>query len=365
MAPRPNSEPIRVLVVEDSPAQRELLVSLLKRGGFAVVGTAGNGQQAVTAAERLRPDIVLMDIHLPGLNGYAATQQIMRRRPTPIVLISSISGDPAQRTVEALAAGALAAIRTPSGPHHPDHIRDRDALCTLVRLMAGVPVVTRFAPRGEHPAGRQDDLRHSGAAAQAQLPSIAAAPPRILAVAASTGGPQTLQRVLRDLGPDFPLPVVVVQHITAGFAAPLAEWLMRVIPAQVCIAQQHEALLPGRIYLAPDGAHLTVDALGRAALKPPKAGERFCPSADQLFASVATVYGASAIGVILTGMGDDGAQGLRALRMAGGYTLAQDAASCVVPGMPVAAQEQGAVERVVPLADLAAAVWERLTGVGA
>lgn len=361
MARRTKTEPIEVLLVEDSPAQQQMLIALLTRGGFAVVGAVNDGKAALVATEQLRPDIIVMDIHLPGMNGYLTTQQIMRRCPTPIVLISSVHGDPAQRSVEALAAGALAVVGTPAGPLHADHARDRDALCTTVRLMADVPVVTRFAQRTEQPRSVHVDSSRSGTASTAPRQSVVQASPRLLAMAASTGGPQTLQRVLRDLGPDFPIPIVVVQHITAGFTTSMVEWLARVIPFQVCLAQHDAALLPKHVYLAPDGAHLIVQTRGHITLRSPSPDERYCPSADQLFASVATAYGAGAIGMILTGMGDDGAQGLRALRAAGSYTLAQDAASCVVAGMPMAAVRNGAVEQVEPLANLAAAVWERLT----
>lgn len=353
------TKPISVLVVEDSPAQQELLVALLTQGGFTVAGVVSNGKAAIATTESLHPDIVVMDIHLPSLNGYEATKQIMQRCPTPIVLISSIRSNLGQHSVEALAAGALAVVRTPAGPLHADHAHERDALCTTVRLMANVPVITRFAQRGALP-----QQSYPSALPLVQQRSAAPATPQILAIAASTGGPQTLQRVLCELGANFPIPILVVQHIAAGFAEPMAEWLTRVIPLKACIARQHEALLPGSVYLAPDGAHLVVHTPAYAALRAPGPEDRYCPSADHLFASVAKAYGPGAIGVILTGMGDDGSQGLRALRAAGGYTLVQDEASCVVPGMPMAAVRNGAVERIELLANLASAVRERVAEPG-
>jgi two-component system chemotaxis response regulator CheB len=356
MAKRPAGQPIRVLVVEDSRSQRELLVGMLRVGGMDVAGTAGDGYAAVAEAQRLRPDIIAMDIHMPGLDGYAATRQIMQSCPTPIVLISSAAADQ-QRTIAALAAGALTVVRKPGGGSDPDQASDRASFLTTMRLMADVLVVTRHPDRipvqsirpGVQP-GRADYLPVAGS-------------PRILAIAASTGGPAAVQTLLNGLGFHFPLPILLAQHIARGFVAPLAEWLSATTHRPVHVAVRNEQLLPGHVYLAPDDQHMSVSMRDYAACQSIQSSDRYCPSADILFESVAAVYGRRAIGVILTGMGDDGARGLRALRAAGGYTLAQDQASCIVYGMPQAAVELGAVERVAPLADLARAVCD-LTGVG-
>lgn len=348
---------IEVLVAEGSLPLQQLLITLLTRGGFTVVGAVNSGRAALVAAERLRPDVIVMDV---ALSDAATTQQIMQRCPTPIVLVSSAAGDSGQGAVAAMAAGALAIVRMPGGLIHPDHARDRERLATTVRLMARVPVVTRFAPSANLSRSAPTPPAHPAKAQAAPHPPEPMVQPRILALAASTGGPQTLQRMLCDLGADFPLPIVIVQHITVGFAATMAEWLTRVVPFQARVAQARETVQAGRVYLAPDSAHLTLNSQGQVVLPTPSPGERYCPSADRLFASIASAYGACAIGVILTGMGDDGAEGLHALRAAGGFTLGQDAESCVVPGMPVAAAKRGAVEQARPLAHLASAVWERL-----
>jgi two-component system, chemotaxis family, protein-glutamate methylesterase/glutaminase len=355
MAKRPAGQPIRVLVVEDSPSQRELLIGLLRVGGMEVAGVAGDGHAAVAETQRLRPDVIAMDIHMPGLDGYAATRQIMQSCPTPIVLISSAADDP-QRTVAALAAGALTVVRKPGSGSDPVQASDRASFLRTIRLMADVLVVTRRPnklPAQSIPSGAQRGHAVS-------LPI--AGSPRILAIAASTGGPAAVATLLQGLGSNFPLPILLAQHIAHGFVAPLAEWLSTATQRQVHLAVRNEPLLPGHVYLAPEDQHMSVFMCDYAACRSMQSGERYCPSADILFESVAAVYGRRAIGVILTGMGDDGARGLWALRAAGGRTLAQDQASCVVYGMPQAAVKLGAVEREAPLADLARVVCD-LAGV--
>jgi two-component system chemotaxis response regulator CheB len=356
MEKRAPGQPIRVLVVEDSRAQRELLVGILQANGMAVVGTASDGHTAISSTQRLRPNVIAMDIHMPGLDGYTATRRIMELCPTPIVLISS-AGVAEQSTIAALAAGALTVVRKPGGGSTPDDVVERMQFLKIMRLMADVLVVTR---RPE-PVVFQDvaDLALSmpHTAADIHYPRAAAvgAPhPKILAIAASTGGPAAVQTILKSLGPSFPLPVLLAQHIARGFTTALADWLQSTTDMPVKIGQSTELLQPGHVYLAPDDLHLAVFARGYIANRPVHSADRYTPSADILFETVAAAYGSQAIGLILTGMGDDGARGLRTLRAAGARTLAQDAASCVVYGMPRAAVEAGAAERVVQLADLAA-----------
>lgn len=342
------NQTIRVLVVEDSRPQRELLVGLLLASGtFAVAGTASNGRDAVAATLNLRPDVIAMDIHLPLMDGYEATRQIMQRCPTPIVMISSSNGDAERRAVQSLAAGALAVVRKPGTLNAANSQEERTNFLTMLRLMAGVKVVTRHPPRLP--------------AAPAGLAHAANTHPQVLAIAASTGGPAAVQTILNGLNSNYPLPILVVQHIAHGFVGALVDWLNSTTPLPVRIAVQHERLLPGHVYLAPDDRHLLAIARGQIVLRPGLPADRYCPSADVLFDSVAKVYGAQAIGVILTGMGDDGARGLSALRAAGGVTLGQDEASCVVYGMPQAAAIAGAVSRVEALTNLAGVILT-LTG---
>ncbi len=342
--------PIRVLVVEDSLSQRALLVQLLTTSGsFLVVGVAENGRQAVKETLRLRPDVIAMDIHLPVMDGFEATREIMQRCPTPIVLISSSAGE--QKSIEALSAGALTVIRKPGG-RHVDPTDSKTFLDTL-RIMAGVRVVTRFAPR-IHPT---PTITQAGLASSREVRDRA----HILAIAASTGGPAAVQNVLIGLGAQFPLPVLLAQHIARDFVPALQDWLQRTTPLTVRIATAGERLMPGCVYLPPDGHHLLTPRRDVVGLRPAYAEERYCPSADLLFQSVAQVYGARAIGVILTGMGDDGARGLRALYDRGAMTIAQDEATCVVYGMPRSAVETGAVAKVAPLDDIASHILALVT----
>ncbi len=344
------TQPIRVLVVDDSPAQLALLVGMLRGAGdFEVVGTASDGRAAVGAVDRLRPQVVAMDIHLPLMDGYEATRRIMERCPTPVVMVSSSDGDAGRRSVQALAAGALAVVRKPGSPIHATGQADRAQFLTTLRLMSGVRVVTRHARR-------EVAAPTAPAASLLGLAPLAAPRPEVVAIAASTGGPAALQALLGGLGPGFGLPLLVAQHIARGFSAALVEWLAGVIPLPVRIARADERLEPGVVYFAPDEYHLLLGAPGRAGLIRGEAADRYCPSADRLFASVAAVYGARAIGVIMTGMGDDGARGLGQMRAAGAATLAQDEASCVVYGMPQAALAAGAVTRTCALAALPLAV---------
>ncbi len=336
------ASPIRVLVVEDSFSQRELLVRLLTASGaFVVVGVANNGRQAVQETLRLRPDIIAMDIHLPVMDGYEATREIMRRCPTPIVLISASASE--KKSIDALAAGALTVIRKPGG-HHTDPADSETFLKTL-RIMAGVRVVTRFAPR-VHPPALPDPVNPT-------LSALPAGGVQVVAIAASTGGPAAVQTTLSGLGRHFPLPVLLVQHIARDFTPALQDWLQRTTSLPIRIAIHGERLAPGHVYLPPDGFHLLAGRRGLIALRPAHADDRYCPSADLLFQSVARAYGAHAIGVILTGMGDDGARGLRELRERGAVTIAQDEASCVVYGMPRSAVEAGAVVHVAALDQIA------------
>jgi two-component system chemotaxis response regulator CheB len=352
MSTHPARQPIRVLVVEDSRAQRELLVGLLHAASqFEVAGTASNGQEAIDATLRLRPDVIVMDIHLPILDGYDATRQIMQRCPTPIVLVSS-NGDAGRRSIEAIAAGALAVMHKPTSPALASHPEDREAFLTTLRLMAGVRVVTRF-PSRQALQPRDVELRITAPRSdEVNGRARSQFAPHVLAIAASTGGPLAVQTLLRGLGGHVSLPILVAQHIARGFVPALVEWLNATVPLPVVIARHTERLQRGHVYLAPDGYHLMVRDRAVVALRASAPNDRYSPSADLLFESVARAYGAHAIGVVLTGMGDDGTQGLRALRAMGGQTFAQDEASCVVYGMPRAAVAAGVIVTIAPLTAL-------------
>ena len=331
---------IRVLVVDDSPVARELLVYLLNSDPqLQVIGVVADGEQAIEAAQRLRPDVITMDIHLPRMDGYAATRAIMESVPTRIVMVSA---SPAIQAVaasfHALEAGALAVLAKPPGPGHPEHAACTDELLRTIKVMAEVGVVKRW--------------KKTGTAAGRAYPPVTPPVParrdlRLLAIGASTGGPLVLQTILARLQQPFGAPVLIVQHISAGFVAGLVEWLGRSCDFDVRIAVHGELAQAGRVYLAPDGAHLTTHVDGRIVLTgvPPEHGVR--PAVSCLFRSVAAQYGSHAAGVLLTGMGRDGAQELKDMRDAGALTIVQDRDSSIVYGMPGEAVKLGAAQHVL------------------
>ncbi|OGG46229.1 MAG: hypothetical protein A3F84_28735 [Candidatus Handelsmanbacteria bacterium RIFCSPLOWO2_12_FULL_64_10] len=330
---------VRVLVADDSAVTREYLVYLLDaHPDLEVVGTARDGLEAVEQAERLRPDVIVMDVMMPRMDGHEATRQIMERAPAPIVMVSaSGSHDDVAMTFEAVKAGALAFQQKPRGPGHPDYVEDARRLVETVSLMAEVKVVRRWAKRE---------------------PQRPAAPPpkvnrvRVIAIGASTGGPQTIAEILGGLSTSLAVPILVVQHIAPGFVDGLAEWLNRETPLAVKVAEPDEVTLPGTVYIAPNAMQMGISSNGRIHLEAEAVRDGFCPSASHLFKSVADAYGQSAMGILLTGMGRDGADGLQQVHQAGGLTVAQDEESSVIFGMPGAAVAMGAAQYVLSATEI-------------
>jgi two-component system chemotaxis response regulator CheB len=326
---------IRVLLAEDSAVTREYLVHLVERDpALQVVGQARNGEEAVALAEELGPDVILMDIEMPRMDGYEATRRIMERVPTPIVMISAHSSKFDSKAFEALRVGALVLLNKPEGPGHPEAPAAAERLVATLKLMAEVKVVKRWPKR--EPVRRVAPVR------------INARQIRVVAIGASAGGPPTVAEILAGLPAEFPCPVLLVQHIAQGFAAGLAEWLRRATALTVTLGELHTTARPGVVYVAPDDAQMGIGSDGRITLTDDVVADGFRPSASYLLRSVARAYGASAVGVLLTGMGRDGAAGLLELRNAGGVTIAQDKASSVVFGMPMEAIRLGAAEHVLP-----------------
>ncbi|MCP4543849.1 MAG: chemotaxis-specific protein-glutamate methyltransferase CheB [Chloroflexi bacterium] len=355
--PKTRREPIRIVVVDDSPTARKLLVALFNDiDDIEVVGTADDGEMGVHITRELCPDVVTMDVRMPKMDGLEATRHIMHYQPTPIVIVtnSTMRAD-MDLTFEALHAGALTVVRKP-GLVDPE---TSAKVLKAVRLMADVPVVHRWRrekrkPDGERLSGSKRDRLPVQVEEGVALPSAAwqldvdvAQRVQRIGIAASTGGPRALLTVLRSLPADFRVPILIVQHITNGFVSGLAEWLNSMTALHVNIAGHGDIPRPGTALVAPDDYHMQLSNSGVVELcrEPPYKGLR--PSANYLFHSLADAYGSRSMGIVLTGMGDDGADGLVALRKAGGLTIAQDKQSSVIYGMPHEAVTRNAVDRML------------------
>jgi two-component system chemotaxis response regulator CheB len=333
---------IRAIVAEDSPTTRALLVATLTGDpDIQVVGEAEDGARALALAKQLKPDVVVLDVHMPIMTGWEAARRIMNEVPTPIVIVSaSTSASELQFTMEALRSGALAALPKPTGPSDPSFERAAERFVATVKDMAGVKVVRRWA-----------DTKPTGPARPSGPPPAHTA--RIAAIAASTGGPAALHRILTALPAGFPAPILLVQHLAPGFTQGLASWLASGCRIRVEVAVSGRPVQPGVAYVAPDGAHLGVHG-GQIVLSHGDAIEGFRPSATATFRSVAEAFGPAALGVVLTGMGSDGTPGLRDLAAAGGHVIAQDEATSVVHGMPGSAIAAGVAHEILPVEAIAA-----------
>ena len=344
--------PRTVLVVDDSAFMRRMVSDLIAADPrFRVVGVARDGRAALAAVHRLDPDIVTMDVEMPTLDGLAALGYIMSEAPRPVVMLSAAgAGDGADLTLRALELGAVDFVRKPSGPISLDLERVRERLFAALEAascvnLRGVPMLARPPVPGS-------------AVARPPRPAHAA-----VVVAASTGGPRALAELIPQLAATLDAAVLVAQHMPRGFTRSLAERLDGMSALRVSEAVHGEPIERDHVYIAPGGSHLVVALeagvpVARLDDGPPLWGVR--PSADPLFRSAAAAFGRQTVGVVLTGMGRDGADGLQAVRAAGGLALVQDEASAIVFGMPRAALAQGGADQVVPLHDMARAVTAAL-----
>ncbi|WP_262270366.1 MULTISPECIES: chemotaxis-specific protein-glutamate methyltransferase CheB [Microvirga] len=349
---------IRVMVVEDSLVVRQLLVHIIASDPRLVVAAAvGSAEEALREIGRVQPDVVSMDIRLPGMDGLEATRRIMSEHPTPIVVIAdSIEDSSLKISMNALRAGALTVVEKPVGLSSDGYAGIASTICTQLYIMSQVPVVRQrsFAPWRER----------STASAPGRDPEWSAMRPSIMGIAASTGGPPALAKVLGALPEDFPLPILLVQHMGAPFMEGFASWLNGLMPLKVRLAQDQEIPTAGHVYVAPGDRHLLLSPAGtlRVSVEPPLGNQR--PSATMLFRSMARSAGRRGLGVILTGMGEDGAQGLVELRQAGGYGLAEDESTAVVYGMPAAAARMGGANVSLPLDLIAPRILRLARGQG-
>lgn len=347
---------VRVLVTDDSAFMRKMISEILSKDpAIEVIGTARDGADAVAKVLSLKPQVVTLDVEMPIMDGFAALTRIMKEQPTPVVMISSLTQAGAEATIRCLGAGAVDFVGKPSGSISLDiekvgqEIAAKVKMAARVRMSAHVPAPA-VAPKPFLPSPR------------VPVPGGATLTPRVLVIGSSTGGPRALQTLLPALPGDLDVPIVVVQHMPSGFTAALAKRLDEACNYEVREAATGDFLRPGLALVAQGGKHLEFGIDGRARLTDTPPVHNVRPSVDVTVASLVQAYGARTMAVLLTGMGEDGARGLKAVRRLGGITFAEDPSTCVVYGMPKSAVEMDAVDHLLPLHAMAQAIVEAVRG---
>lgn len=366
-----NMNMVRVLIVENSPTVRELLIYTLSSDPhIQVIGTASDGAEAIEAVKQMRPDVITMDIHMPRLDGLKATRRIMETYPTPIIIVSgSYNPQELGMTFRALESGALAVFPRSINVGHPDYEKTKKELIQTVKLISEVKVVKRWRrARSESELLVASNSPNSPNSPNSQLEVKEAKEPteameameakilkpdlqlqiQVVAIGASTGGALALQTILSELPNDFPAPLLIVQHLASGFVHSFVEWLTQSSGFPVRVTADGELLTPGCAYMAPDNFHLGAEVGHRVKLSKAEPENGLRPSVSYLFRSVAEVFKQQAIGVLLTGMGKDGAMELKLMKDCGAITMAQDKESSVIHGMPGAAIKLEGATYVLP-----------------
>jgi two-component system chemotaxis response regulator CheB len=342
----PNNTQIRVLIVDDSAFMRAALMRIVASDpAIWVAGTASTGMEALLKLPSLDPDVITLDAEMPGLDGLQTLTRIMAEYPRPVIMVSSVTQKDAEVTFAALAAGAFDYVPKQLSSQSLDIFHLRDDLVAKIKA-AG--------------SARRSQLSRTMVRKPPQtvaLPARAVLPftPSIVAVGISTGGPKALQDILPALPADLGVPVVVVQHMPPGFTAPFAQRLNTLCTVSIREAENHDVMQPGVVYIAPAGIHLRVERKGLRGvicLSDKPEGQLHTPSVDIMMESVAAAFHSQVMGVIMTGMGSDGARGMEAIHREGGFTLGQDEPSCAVYGMPRVCAEMGILSRVAPLTQI-------------
>lgn len=334
---------IRVLVVDDSPLMCKLLTTVMNADPqILVVAVANNGKEAVELVPRLQPDIITMDMDMPVMDGLEATKQIMAYHPTPILIVStSVFKLGMEKVFKAISHGALDVIDKSELEFIGDK-KSGETLIAKIKFLTSARVMDQSLVK----------FRHERSIVDLKAPKKKVSD-KIVAIVASTGGPQALLKILQRLPEDFPCGIVIVQHITSGFLSGLVDWLAKECNIQVKIGEDSEEIRPGVAYIAPDSFHMRVKEGGKISLSDEPANNGHRPSGDVLLESVAKTYGKGGVAAILTGMGRDGAMGMKAIKQSQGITVAQNEESCVVFGMPNAAIEMKVIDKVLPLERIA------------
>jgi two-component system, chemotaxis family, protein-glutamate methylesterase/glutaminase len=346
---------IKVLIVEDSAVVRQHLKNILEEdGGIRVVGMAENGEESLKFVQKQKPDVITMDINMPGMNGLDATRRIMETHPVPIVIVSaSFDSSDVDKSFRAMEAGALAIVEKPLGEGHSDYDSASKTLVQTVKLMSEVKVVKRWT---KSRFSRTTDIV-TPEVVSGQMPNNIKA----VVIGASTGGPPVLQTILSGLPREFPVPILVVQHIARGFLEGMVAWLGQTTSLPIHTAAYGDRPLPGHVYFAPDNFHMEMRG-NRIVLNKDKPEYGIRPSVSHLFRSAANVFGENMIGVLLTGMGKDGAEELKMMKEKGAITIVQDEESSVVHGMPGEAIKRDAAIYVLPPHKMAPALKSLTNG---
>lgn len=321
---------VKVLIVDDSEVASRFLAHVIESDPkLKVIGFAKDGMEALEMLVTISPDVITMDISMPKLNGFDATRKIMQTHPIPIVIVSGLyTKNDIDAGFKAIDAGALAILSRPTGPLDPQYASMAKSLIDTIKVIAGIKLVTRKKEViSEKPSQAFKGLRTD---------SIKA-----IGIGASLGGPPALEKILSVIPHSFPIPIFIVQHISQGFTQGLADWLKKTVSLEIEIPKHGQRLEPGHVYLAPDNNHMIIDIKGEIHLLP-STGKEICPSVNKLLNSMAQSFGKEAIGIILTGMGQDGAEGLLAMKRKGAVTIVQDPEECVMYSMPKAARDLGA-----------------------
>lgn len=344
-----NSSPIKVLLVDDSQLTLKILQRILSTSSeIRVAGTAKNGKEALELIPKVNPDVICTDLHMPVMDGLALTKQVMEKYPKPILALSVSVREGSENVFNLLEAGAVDIMQKPRGGVEADYERIGQELISKIKILSGVRVFRKY-PKG-------------AAAPPKALPPLQGKPVNLVVFGASTGGPQALQKILAVIPSNFPVPIICIQHIGDEFAKGFLDWLAPKCRAKVRMADSGEIPSPGSIYFPQPGNHLKIDPKGRLAYSNEQSPNGHRPSIDVMFSSAADYFGPAAMGILLTGMGKDGAAGLLAIARAGGITIAQDESSSIIFGMPKEAIRLGAAQYVLSPDEISRLLIEKFSG---